>query len=58
MSVPPTLVVQGERDAFGMPPPGVAREVVVVPGDHALKRDVAAVSTAVTVFVTSMLARA
>ncbi len=33
----PTLVVQGERDPFGMPPPGPLREVVRVPGDHALR---------------------
>lgn len=33
----PTLVVQGERDAFGMPPDGPNRTVVHVPGDHALR---------------------
>src|SRR5581483_5899394 len=33
----PTLVVQGERDPFGRPPPGPAREVVLVPGDHSLR---------------------
>ena len=33
----PTLVVQGERDPFGMPPPGPGRTVVQVPGDHGLK---------------------
>jgi predicted alpha/beta-hydrolase family hydrolase len=35
----PVLVVQGVRDAFGMPPadPAAAREVVPVPGDHALR---------------------
>ena len=43
----PTLVVQGERDRFGMPPPGPRREVVVVPGDHGLKKDTAAVAAAV-----------
>jgi predicted alpha/beta-hydrolase family hydrolase len=35
----PTLVVQGERDPFGMPPPGPGRTVVQVAGDHALKTD-------------------
>jgi uncharacterized protein len=35
----PTLVVQGENDPFGMPGPGHHREIVVVPGDHSLKRD-------------------
>jgi hypothetical protein len=44
----PTLVVQGEGDRFGMPPPGPRREVVVVPGDHGLKRDTAAVAAAVS----------
>jgi hypothetical protein len=42
----PVLVVQGERDPFGMPPGGPNRAVVVVPGDHAL-RNRAAVSAAV-----------
>src|SRR5436305_3152126 len=39
----PTLVVQGERDPFGIPPPGPTREVVTVPGDHGLKADLDAV---------------
>jgi uncharacterized protein len=43
----PTLVVQGERDRFGMPPPGPAREVAKVPGDHGLKADPEAVTEAV-----------
>src|SRR5207249_12272822 len=43
----PTLVVQGERDPFGMPPPGPNRTLVRVPGDHGLKADVDAVATVV-----------
>lgn len=43
----PTLVVQGESDPFGMPGPGHHREIVVLPGDHSLKKDVKAVSRAV-----------
>jgi predicted alpha/beta-hydrolase family hydrolase len=35
----PTLVVQGERDPFGMPPPARGRTVVRVAGDHGLKTD-------------------
>jgi hypothetical protein len=35
----PTLVVQGERDPFGMPPAGRKRTVVRVAGDHSLKTD-------------------
>lgn len=42
----PVLVVQGERDPFGMPPPGRKRTVVRVPGDHAL-RSTAAVKEAI-----------
>ena len=43
----PTLVVQGERDPFGIPPPGPRRKVVLVGGDHGLKADLEAVGTAV-----------
>jgi uncharacterized protein len=43
----PVLVVQGERDPFGMPVAGPARSVVVVPGNHSLSADLGAVSTAV-----------
>ena len=43
----PTLVVQGEKDSFGMPPPGPGREVAVVAGDHGLKKDLDAVGAAV-----------
>jgi predicted alpha/beta-hydrolase family hydrolase len=43
----PTLVVQGERDPFGMPPPGPRRTVAVVSGDHSLRADPHAVTEAV-----------
>jgi predicted alpha/beta-hydrolase family hydrolase len=43
----PTLVVQGARDPFGMPPEGPLRNVVEVPGDHSLRTDLGAVSAAV-----------
>lgn len=33
----PVLVIQGERDPFGLPPPAPAREVVTVAGTHALR---------------------
>ncbi len=52
----PTLVVQGERDPFGMPPPGPSREVVTVPGDHGLKRDVGAVAAAVRAWLAEVIA--
>jgi predicted alpha/beta-hydrolase family hydrolase len=35
----PVLVVQGENDQFGMPPEGPDRTVVVLAGDHGLKKD-------------------
>jgi predicted alpha/beta-hydrolase family hydrolase len=35
------LVVQGERDPFGIPPPGAGRTVCVVPGDHSLRQGLA-----------------
>jgi uncharacterized protein len=43
----PMLVVQGDRDPFGMPPPGPLREVVQVPGNHSLRTDLEAVAAAV-----------
>jgi uncharacterized protein len=43
----PVLVVQGERDRFGVPPPGPGREVALVPGDHSLRSDREAVAGAV-----------
>jgi predicted alpha/beta-hydrolase family hydrolase len=43
----PVLVVQGERDQFGMPPAGPNRTVVEVPGNHSLRADPEAVGEAV-----------
>jgi predicted alpha/beta-hydrolase family hydrolase len=43
----PTLVVQGERDPFGIPPEGLNRSVVLVPGTHSL-RSTAAIGAAVS----------
>jgi uncharacterized protein len=43
----PTLVVQGESDPFGMPPPGPERTVVRVKGNHSLSGDIAAVRAAI-----------
>jgi len=43
----PTLVVQGERDPFGIPSPSATRSVVIVPGNHSLKSDLEAVAAAV-----------
>jgi hypothetical protein len=43
----PTLVVQGTRDAFGMPPTAANRVVVQVQGDHSLRTDKQAIAAAV-----------
>jgi uncharacterized protein len=55
----PVLVVQGERDPFGMPPSGANRTVVVVEGaDHSLRKGLGAIGATVADFVTSTLAHA
>jgi predicted alpha/beta-hydrolase family hydrolase len=43
----PTLVVQGTRDPFGVPPAAQRRSVVQVAGDHSLRSDLGAVAEAV-----------
>jgi predicted alpha/beta-hydrolase family hydrolase len=50
----PVLVVQGERDPFGMPPDAPGRTVVRVPGNHAL-RSVAAVKEAILGWLGTLL---
>lgn len=52
----PVLVVQGESDQFGMPPPAAGREVMRVPGTHSLRKDVEAVSDAVRQWLPGVLA--
>ena len=51
----PTLVVQGDRDPFGMPPPRSGRTVVTVPGNHGLKGDLEAVAAAAEDWLGSVL---
>ena len=53
----PTLVVQGTRDQFGIPPANGQRTVVEVPGDHSLKRDLPAVAAAVQPWLADLLGR-
>jgi predicted alpha/beta-hydrolase family hydrolase len=53
----PTLVVQGARDRFGIPPANRQRTVVEVPGDHSLKRDLPAVAAAVQSWLVGLLSR-
>jgi uncharacterized protein len=54
----PTLVVQGERDRFGMPPRGENRTVVAVPGDHNLKTDLEAIAAAVRPWLSDVVRQA
>lgn len=52
----PVLVVQGDRDAFGMPPDGPDRRIVVIEGaDHSLKRDAATIRSSVAAFLDEVL---
>lgn len=53
----PVLVVQGERDPFGMPPAGRNRTVVTVAGDHGLKADLDAVADAVRAWFPRVVGR-
>ena len=52
----PTLVVQGARDPFGIPPAAKHRSVVEVAGDHSLRTDTQAVSDAVRAWLARVLA--
>ncbi len=54
----PTLVVQGARDRFGIPPATARRTVVQVPGDHSLRTDVQAVAAAVGDWLPGVVAQA
>jgi predicted alpha/beta-hydrolase family hydrolase len=51
----PTLVVQGRRDPFGMPPAAPARMIMKVDGDHSLKADLRAAADAVTAWIERLL---
>lgn len=53
----PVLVVQGERDPFGMPRAGRRRKVVQVAGDHSLRRNLDAVSAAVAAWLKTVVAK-
>jgi uncharacterized protein len=54
----PTLVVQGARDRFGIPPATARRTVVQVPGDHSLRKDLQAVAAAVQSWLPPVVAQA
>ncbi len=52
----PVLVVQGDRDAFGLPPETARRQVVVIPGaDHSLRKAPDAVAAAVRDFLAGVV---
>jgi predicted alpha/beta-hydrolase family hydrolase len=51
----PVLVIQGERDPFGMPPDAGGREVVAIPGTHTL-RSAGRIAEAVTGWLQPRLA--
>jgi uncharacterized protein len=53
----PTLVVQGARDPFGVPPATELRTVVRVPGDHSLRTDLDAVAAAIRAWLPTVVAR-
>jgi predicted alpha/beta-hydrolase family hydrolase len=50
----PVLVIQGERDPFGMPPDASGRTVVRIAGDHGLKADPGALESAVAAWLSSV----
>jgi len=51
----PVLVVQGDRDPFGLPPAAPQRTVVRVPGDDGLKADLGAVTASVLAWLAAVL---
>ena len=53
-----SLVVQGARDQFGIPPAGANRRVVQVPGDHSLRTDLDAVGAAVREWLPGVVSQA
>ncbi len=50
----PVLIVQGDHDPFGMPPAASERTVMVIPGDHSLRRT-AEVRRAIEPWLASLL---
>ena len=52
----PMLVVQGEGDPFGMPPPGEHRTVVRLRGNHSLRTDIPGLTAAVADWLPQVLA--
>jgi predicted alpha/beta-hydrolase family hydrolase len=53
----PTLVVQGDRDPFGMPPAAPHRTVAQVHANHSLRADLPAVAAAVEAWLPGVVAQ-
>jgi predicted alpha/beta-hydrolase family hydrolase len=53
----PVLVVQGERDQFGIPPAAAKRTVALVQGNHSLRTNLEAVTAAVQAWLRLVNAR-
>jgi predicted alpha/beta-hydrolase family hydrolase len=51
----PTLVVQGARDPFGVPPPAANRTVALVSSDHGLRTDLGAVADAIRAWLATLI---
>jgi predicted alpha/beta-hydrolase family hydrolase len=51
----PVLIIQGDRDPFGMPPDAPDREIVAIPGTHALNRSLDAASSAIARWLDDLL---
>jgi predicted alpha/beta-hydrolase family hydrolase len=54
----PTLVVQGDHDPFGVPDPATlpgGHTLVVVEGDHSLKKDAPAIRAAIITWLAAMI---
>lgn len=57
----PTLVVQGDRDPFGVPDPQTLRDevtLVVVSGDHSLKKEAPAIRSAISTWLADRISQA
>jgi predicted alpha/beta-hydrolase family hydrolase len=54
----PVLVIQGDRDRFGLPPEGGRRSVVQVAGDHGLRKDRDAIAAAVRAWLPGVVGAA
>lgn len=52
----PVLVVQGRNDQFGIPPEGPGRTVVLLDGDHGLKKDPEGLAAAVRDWLRGLVA--